>query len=122
MEPISRFKVIIAGSRSYDKGICYIHEILEELCIPVNEVVCGMAIGADLAGKAWAEDRGIPIKEFPANWSKYGKRAGILRNIEMGDYADELVALWDGKSRGTKHMIDYMTKLGKPTHVHYFAV
>lgn len=115
-------KVIIAGSRSIDLSICQLEHIICNFCIPVSEVVCGLAKGPDLTGKAWAADNKIPVKEFPADWQMYGKKAGILRNEQMGDYADELLAIWDGKSRGTAHMIQYMEKLGKPTHVYRMAI
>lgn len=83
----------------------------------VTEVVSGGARGVDVLAIDWAVTNWVPWKEFPADWQKYGKKAGILRNVEMGDYADALVAVWDGDSRGTKHMIDYMRSLGKPVYV-----
>lgn len=52
----------------------------------------------------------IPVIHFPANWDKHGKSAGHIRNAEMAKYADALVAFWDGKSKGTKGMIDYATR------------
>jgi hypothetical protein len=98
-------KTIIAGSRSIVK-----YDIVKEYIVKANfnitEVVCGMAKGVDLLGKEYAEENDIPIKEFPANWDLYGKRAGHLRNTEMAKYADALIAIWDGKSPGTKNMID----------------
>lgn len=77
----------------------------------VSEVVCGMARGVDLLGKSWAEKEGVPVKEMPANWrpngpkSKLDRAAGYKRNIEMGNYSEALIAVWDGKSDGTRHMI-----------------
>lgn len=85
-------------------------------CIP-DEVVCGEARGPDTIGKEWAIKNQIPVISFPAEWNKYGKRAGMLRNEQMGDYADVLFAFWNGTSRGTKHMIDYMTQLNKEVYV-----
>ena len=77
----------------------------------ISEVVCGMARGVDLLGKSWAEKEGVLVKEMPANWRPDGPRgkldraAGYKRNIAMGNYADALIAIWDGKSDGTRHMI-----------------
>lgn len=68
--------------------------------------------GADLLGKKWAILNGVPIKNFPADWDKYGKAAGPIRNAQMAEYADYLIAFWDGKSRGTKNMIETMINLG----------
>lgn len=95
-------KTIIAGSR--DRSLSSVDkELLATLGI--TEVVCGGARGIDTDGRLWAEEQGIPVKMFPADWNKYGKSAGCIRNEEMAVYADMLVAFWDGESRGTKHMI-----------------
>ncbi len=78
----------------------------------ITEVVSGKARGVDTMGEQWAKENNIPIKEFPANWKKFGRSAGPRRNEEMGDYADALIAVWDGESKGTKHMIDYSKNKG----------
>jgi hypothetical protein len=90
---------------------------MDEHSLYPTEIVCGLAKGADTSGKEWADCHDIPVTFFPAEWKKFGKSAGALRNREMGNYADVLLAFWDGKSRGTKHMIDYMRYLGKPVFV-----
>ena len=120
-------KVIVAGSRSIKNKYwvtCLLGNLMEDVpyeqcaALPPEEIVCGMAEGPDLFGKEWAEYNKISVSTWPADWNKYGKRAGIIRNEQMGEYADALVAFWDGKSRGTKHMIDYMLSLGKEVHVY----
>lgn len=96
-------KTIIAGSRDFtDNELMW--NILKEFP-EISEVVCGGARGADECGQLWAYDKGIPVKMFLADWNKYGKAAGIKRNIQMAEYADMLIAFWNGKSTGTKHMI-----------------
>ena len=106
-------KVIIAGGRNfrdYDK--------LKESCdnILVNqkevEIVSGTAAGADILGERYAQEKGYEVKKFPAQWDLYGKSAGYKRNQQMAEYADGLIAFWDGKSKGTKHMIDIANKMG----------
>lgn len=100
-------KVIIAGGRWFDD-----YDLLYRTCekILVNqtevEIVSGTARGADTLGERYAKEKDYPIKRFPANWNKYGKSAGYKRNGEMAEYADALIAFWDGESKGTKHMID----------------
>lgn len=98
-------KVIIAGSRDlgFDSVIraMYLCPFAED----ITEVVCGGARGVDKAGKDWAEIVGIPVKMFPADWNKFGRGAGHIRNEEMAVYADALIAVWDGKSPGTANMI-----------------
>lgn len=103
------FRVIIAGSRDfsdYDALKSYADVKLSNISRRDSiEVVSGCARGADTLGERYAEERGYGIKKFPADWNRYGKSAGYLRNVEMAEYADALIAFWDGKSKGTEHMI-----------------
>ena len=104
-------KTIIAGSRGINDYSIVRQAILESR-FEITEIVSGGAYGVDTLGERYARENNIPIKRFLPDWNKYGKKAGILRNQEMGDYADALIAIWDGKSRGTKFMIDYAKKKG----------
>jgi len=72
----------------------------------ITEVVSGCATGVDSIGERWARANGIPIRRFPADWSQHGKAAGPIRNRQMAEYADALIAFWDRKSKGTKNMIE----------------
>jgi hypothetical protein len=109
-------KVIVAGGRDY-ADFEHVTAVLKSHS-EITEVVSGLARGADMMGWNYAFSNDIPIEEFPADWEHNGKAAGILRNKEMGDYAEALIAFWDGKSKGTKHMIDYMKSLNKPVTVY----
>ena len=95
-------KTIIAGGRDYSLTEADYRK-LDSLREKISEVVCGCARGADTCGEQWAERNGIPVKRFPALWDTYGKRAGILRNVEMANYAEALVVFPGG--RGTEHML-----------------
>lgn len=113
------FKLIIAGGRDFNDRQLLADSLdvlaYGELSIDYEvSIVSGMARGADRLGYEFARLNNIQTYTFPANWHKYGKRAGYLRNAEMGNFADGLLVFWDGKSRGTQHMIDYMMKLNKP--------
>jgi hypothetical protein len=117
-------KIIVAGSRTlnstFDEWVIYNKldmSFVDWILLPDLEIVVGGAEGPDRIGKAWAKDAAIPHKVFLPNWQVAGKKAGILRNVEMGSYADALIAFWDGKSRGTRHMINFMLDSGKPVHV-----
>ena len=102
------FKVIIAGTRSFqDYALLqsYADYMLSRTTDAI-EIVSGGARGADALGERYAKERGYRLKIFPADWERYGKAAGYRRNAEMADYADALIAFWDGKSRGTMHMIN----------------
>lgn len=105
-------KVIIAGGRDFHNYFI-MENVLKQLH-SIDEVVCGDAQGADTLGMRWAIYNNIPIWHMPALWDKYGKNAGFIRNAEMGEYADALIAFWDGKSKGTKHMIQTMRLNKKP--------
>ena len=109
-------KVIIAGSRSITDGKA-VRKAVDLSGFSITEVVSGNADGVDKLGELWAASENIPVKRFLPDWKRLGKKAGIVRNREMGEYADALVAVWDGKSRGTKHMIEYMRGIRKPTFV-----
>lgn len=110
-------KVIIAGTRDFN-DYAFLKKNVDYFLQGINpnneeiEIVSGNARGADKLGERYAKEHNLPVKLFPANWDKYGKRAGYLRNQEMANYADVLIAFWDEKSKGTKHMIDIAKKQG----------
>lgn len=107
-------KIIVAGSRDFD-DYSLLKEKLDLFFRNLDkediEIVCGKARGADTLGEQYALENNLKITYFPADWSKFGYKAGYIRNKEMANYADALVAFWDGKSRGTKHMINLAEKL-----------
>jgi hypothetical protein len=107
-------KTIIAGGREFNDFFLLTTECSK---LDITEVVCGLARGADSLGAEYAADNFIITKDFPADWDKHGRAAGPIRNKEMGIYADQAIVFWDGKSKGSKHMIDTMKKLGKPVTV-----
>lgn len=107
-------KTIIAGSRKCDSY----GELLAAIRISnfdITEVVSGCAKGIDTLGEQWAVTHNIPIKRFPVtkdDWVHIGKSAAMIRNGNMADYSDALIAIWDGKSSGTKDMIIKARKKG----------
>lgn len=113
-EDQNRFQVIIAGGRYFSN-----YDLLKERCDfffqnrRPTAIVCGEARGADSLGKQYAKENSIPVMSFPADWDKYGKRAGYIRNEEMADNADALIAFWDGQSRGTRNMIEIAKRKGR---------
>jgi len=72
----------------------------------ISCVVSGTAKGVDKLGEKFALDYGLKIDRYPARWDIYGKQAGYIRNIEMAGVSDALIAVWDGVSKGTAHMIE----------------
>ena len=119
-----QYKVIVAGSRTASGA--YIYSLLERKLDAILKhkavthdivIVSGTARGADLLGEQYAKSRSFQVERYPADWDQFGKRAGYLRNEEMAQNADALVALWDGQSRGTKHMIDIAGRHSLPTRI-----
>jgi hypothetical protein len=135
-------RIIVAGSRDFNN-----YELLKQSILDIifglecrnketgigNEsaekekhkikFISGTARGADSLGERFANECGYEVIRFPADWETFGKLAGFIRNDEMAKYASKdnnfgvLIAFWDGKSRGTKHMIDITKKYGLEAHV-----
>lgn len=108
-------RVIIAGGRDFDDRRA-LERIMERLPRPTR-VLSGGASGADRLGEWWARRYRVPFNVYPARWDEHGKIAGPIRNGEMAESADVLVAFWNGKSRGTKNMIDTALRKGLEVHV-----
>ena len=121
-------KAVVAGGRDF-KDYRLLKETLDRFQQEygnITEVVSGGAIGSDKLGEQYANENNIPIKRFVPDWNGLGKKAGFVRNRQMGDYAKEhngmLVAFWDKQSKGTKGMIDYANKIGLKSVVVYYNV
>lgn len=110
-------KTIIAGSRDFTT-YAVVAEAMQFFAEDVTEVVSGGCRGVDQLGEEWASNRNIPVKTFDADWSAHGKAAGPIRNRQMAEYAEALVAIWDGKSVGTKNMIEEAKRRGLQVYVH----
>lgn len=115
-EKKENFKVIIAGSRGFSN-----YKLLKETCDKYLRekkkthnviVVSGHARGADTLGEKYASDEDLDLEIYPADWKKYGKSAGFMRNEQMANIADAVIAFWNGESHGTKHMIDIAEEKG----------
>lgn len=102
-------RTIIAGSRNIT-DINVVRNAIKSSNFKVTTVISGGARGVDKLGEELANKFNIPLEIYPADWDKYGKSAGYVRNELMASKADALIAIWDGQSRGTKHMIDLAEK------------
>lgn len=114
------YRVIVAGGREFNDPLL-LERILLKHIEPSDVLVCGMARGADRMAWNWAAASGILIDEHPADWEAYGKAAGVRRNREMADVADVLVAFWDGKSPGTRDMINAAIHRGLEVHIYRYT-
>jgi hypothetical protein len=110
-------RVIIAGSRWIeDRGV--FEAAIRESGFAITEVVTSNSRGVDKLAESWARERDLPLKVFPVEWSRFGGRAGIVRDQQMADHAEGLIAIWDGFSQGTQHMIELARNRGLRVHVH----
>lgn len=113
-------KVAVIGSRSieYDKLQMKAYELLCEY-IPANctEIVSGGAMGVDRLAEIYARKNNIPMKIFLPDYDKYGKRAPKVRNEQIVEYSDEVIAFWDATSTGTAHTVATAVMKGVTVHV-----
>ena len=116
-------KTIIAGSRcitDYSALLSALDGARAFKIVP-TEVVSGLAEGPDTMGVCWARRQGLPVREFRAKWwtgAQYDRDAGKRRNTEMAAYAEALIAVWDGVSKGTEHMIRCAKRAGLLVYVY----
>lgn len=110
-------RVVVAGSRDFnDYNLAKIHI---SVCISrIRELytlvfVSGGCRGADMLGERYAKENGFQIERYTADWDTYGKSAGPIRNKQMAEIADYIICFWDGKSQGTKSMVNFAKKLNK---------
>ena len=109
-------KIAVIGSRSFSdyKFMCSILDHYD-----IKKIISGGARGADTLGKMYANDNGIDIQEFLPDWEKLGKKAGMIRNRDIIDACNEVIAFWNGESKGTKHAIGHAEEKGKPVHIYW---
>lgn len=110
-------RTIIAGGRNVTDPKL-LQSALAECGWKPTVVICGVANGADTLGAHHAISENIPLEFYPADWDKYGRAAGHIRNAQMADVAEALIALWDGVSKGTANMITIARKRKLKVYVH----
>lgn len=104
-------RVIIAGGRDiHDYQL--VLDAIDECQFPIATVVSGGAKGVDALGEKYAVEHNVKLNIYEADWETHGRAAGPIRNRKMAENADALIAIWDGKSRGTKNMIETAEKKG----------
>ena len=115
--------VIVAGSRTITDPAT-VDAAIRQSGFQVTQLLSGTARGVDTIGEQWARARGVDVLRFPANWQRFGRAAGYRRNAQLAQHAaaaaegGALVAVWDGVSRGTRHMIDLARQQGLAVYVH----
>jgi len=110
-------KIAIVGSRSFTDYDYLVKKMNLLDFLSVDCIISGGAKGADTLAEKYANDIGVLMAIYPANWKKYGKKAGFIRNKLIVDESDVVIAFWDGESTGTKDTIEYTTKMNKKLHI-----
>lgn len=109
-------KVAIVGSRGIASA-----DIGRLLPPNTTEIISGGAKGVDTLAQLYAREHEIPVRVFLPDYKRYGRAAPLKRNEQIAQACDLLIALWDGASRGTAHIIAFTEKLGKPVCVYRTA-
>jgi hypothetical protein len=109
-------KVIIAGSRTIELDAQVINGLMAQFHVKPSLIVCGGARGMDTSGELYATWYGLPVEYFYPDWDRLGRGAGYVRNTQMAEYADALLIVWNGHSKGSNHMKDKMIGLKKPVY------
>lgn len=111
-------RVVVAGCRdyyNYDEAKMFIDHCIKNIRNEHTLIfVSGRCRGADALGERYAIENGFEVELYPAEWGKYGPKAGPIRNKQMAEIGDYIICFWDGKSRGTKSMIGFAKDYGKP--------
>jgi hypothetical protein len=105
-------RLAVVGSRDFPH-MDWVREEVAQL-LPDTILISGGARGVDTVAEETALEVGVQVRIYPADWNKYGRGAGYIRNKQIVDDADEVWAFWDGKSKGTKHTMDLALKADKP--------
>ena len=117
------FHCLVVGSRTFEDYDLFQRKVDHLLGARTDiEIVSGGAAGADFLAERYANDRGFPLQVFPPDWSRYGKRAGYVRNREMHEYISVfpergVIAFWDGRSRGTAQSFRLAREFGNPLRI-----
>ena len=115
-------KVVIAGTRRF-RNYELLLQVIQDSLIPITEVVSGAEpSGVDALGERYARENNLPLSQAPADWDKYGKAAGFIRNKEMAEYADAAIVICVNSSPGSMDMIRQMKALGKQVHEHHITM
>lgn len=122
----TKTRLIIAGGRDFDD-----YNLLRDSALSFMKqndidptemvIISGAAPGADTLGEKFAQEQNILVKKFPADWKKYGRSAGPIRNRQMAEFGTHCIVFWDGQSRGTKNMINQCEQVKIPCKIVKFT-
>jgi len=117
------FKVIISGSRdfnNFNQLVYYADKCLKNKKDCRIIIITSDSKGTDRLAEMYAFHRHYELVKVPTNWVRWHKAAAFKRNVEMAEKANALIAFWDGKSKGTSHLIEVMRGFSKPRRIIYY--
>lgn len=114
-DPQGRYLAIV-GSRDFPH-LDRVRDLIQGLSVDTI-IVTGGARGVDRCAATAGRARGLQVIEYLAQWDRFGRRAGFLRNEQIVERCDLMAAFWDGSSSGTRHAISLARKLGRPVVIH----
>lgn len=120
---MEEIRLAIVGSRTFNDYATLnmiLNKFKSEYSLKYIQIISGGARGADAFGERYANINNIPTKIFRADWNKYGKKAGIIRNVAIIKNCDICIAFWDGESHGTAHDLELCNKHDKECWVYNF--
>jgi len=116
-------KITIGGCRGYNDYVAFKDHVDKCISLLKGEhslaILSGHCSGTDMMAERYANENGLALEIYQAQWKKYGRAAGPIRNKQMVEASDCVIAFWDQSSKGTKSLIAYANKLGKPTYIKY---
>ena len=109
-------RIVIGGCRNYNDYTLfseYVKSCLSEFISDNVTIISGHCSGVDCMAERYAKENGLKCLVYPADWGKYGRAAGPIRNKALVENSDAIIAFWDGKSKGTKNLIDIAARQSK---------
>lgn len=110
-------KTLICGSRNIT-DYTLVETAVTRSGFAITSIISGGARGVDQLAEEYAKAHGLPIEIMVPHWKQLGRGAGVVRNREMLQEASQVIAIWDGRSRGTRNTIETAQKLGRQVYVH----
>ena len=112
-------RIGIVGSRNFN-NYSFFQICLDELNLDISTIISGGVIGADTLAERYAKENDIELLVLKPEWNKYGKGAGFIRNTQIVNESEMIIAFWDGESNGTRDTISKAKKKDIPVKIFYF--
>jgi len=115
-----KIRITIGGYRKYNDYDVFCKNVdayISETGADEITILSGHCSGVDMMAERYAAEKGYCLEVYPAEWRKYGKAAGPIRNRRMVEKSDMVIAFWNGSSKGTRNLIKCAEMLKKPVKI-----